>query len=189
MYCKNCGEQLNENQDICVKCGVVVGKGNSYCQNCGNPISADAEYCMNCGVKVHKTVASASTNANDAAPQVNTEALKSVQKRDLVKAIIFSILTCGIYQIYWFIVLTDDVNRISGQENDMSGLVSFLLDLVTCGIYGCVWAYFMGGKVDKITGAKDTYTPIIYLILEIFGFNIINLALIQDTVNKAVDNQ
>ena len=68
-------------------------------------------------------------------------------------------------------------------------IVSFLLNLVTCSIYGYIWAYFMGGKVDEITGAKNTYTSIIYLVLALFGFNIIILALMQDTVNKAVDNQ
>jgi len=189
MYCKNCGGQLNETQEICLACGVAVGKGNAYCQNCGNPVSADAEFCMNCGTRVHKAADSANKTADGTASNVNHEALKGIEKRDLVKAIIFSILTCGIYQIYWFIVLTDEINRVSGHENDIGGLVSFLLNLVTCSIYGYIWAYFMGGKVDEITGAKNTYTSIIYLVLALFGFNIINLALMQDTVNKAVDNQ
>ena len=26
MYCKNCGEEMNDNQAICLKCGVNVGK-------------------------------------------------------------------------------------------------------------------------------------------------------------------
>lgn len=185
MYCKNCGGQLNDTQEICLACGVAVGKGNAYCQNCGNAVGAEAEFCMNCGTRVRKPASS----VNEEAPKTNSEALKGIEKRDLVKAIIFSILTCGIYQIYWFIVLTDEVNRVSGHENDIGGLVSFLLNLITCGIYGYVWAYFMGGKVDEITGAKNTYTSIIYLVLALFGFNIINLALMQDTINKAVDNR
>lgn len=54
MYCKNCGEQMNDNQAICLKCGVKVGEGNRYCANCGQPIAENAEYCMNCGVAVKK---------------------------------------------------------------------------------------------------------------------------------------
>jgi len=54
MYCKNCGEQISENQAICVKCGVKVGNGNAFCANCGKPIDANAEVCMNCGVAVKK---------------------------------------------------------------------------------------------------------------------------------------
>lgn len=55
MFCKNCGESLNENQAICVKCGVKVGEGNAFCTNCGKEITPNAEVCMNCGVAVKKS--------------------------------------------------------------------------------------------------------------------------------------
>lgn len=54
MFCKNCGEQLNDNQAICVKCGVKVGDGNAFCANCGKEIDPNAAVCMNCGVAVKK---------------------------------------------------------------------------------------------------------------------------------------
>lgn len=54
MYCKNCGEQLNDNQAICVKCGVAVGNGNAYCPNCGQPTAPEAEFCVSCGVSLKK---------------------------------------------------------------------------------------------------------------------------------------
>ncbi|MBQ7034166.1 MAG: TM2 domain-containing protein [Clostridia bacterium] len=54
MFCKNCGEQLNDNQAICVKCGVKVGDGNAFCANCGKEIDPNATVCMNCGVAVKK---------------------------------------------------------------------------------------------------------------------------------------
>lgn len=56
MFCKNCGEQLNDNQAICVKCGVKVGDGNAFCYNCGKPVDANAEVCLNCGVALKKAV-------------------------------------------------------------------------------------------------------------------------------------
>ncbi len=52
MFCKNCGEQMNDNQAICLKCGVKTGDGTAYCQNCGNTLPAGAEYCIHCGVAV-----------------------------------------------------------------------------------------------------------------------------------------
>ena len=55
MYCKNCGEQMNDNQAICIKCGVKVGEGNAYCANCGKDIAPNAEVCLSCGVAVKKT--------------------------------------------------------------------------------------------------------------------------------------
>lgn len=50
MYCKNCGEIMNNSQAICVKCGVKVGEGNNYCANCGKQMTANADVCLNCGV-------------------------------------------------------------------------------------------------------------------------------------------
>lgn len=55
MYCKNCGEQMNDNQAVCVKCGVKTGAGNAFCANCGKEITPEADVCMNCGVAVKKT--------------------------------------------------------------------------------------------------------------------------------------
>ena len=49
MYCRNCGEKLNENQAVCLKCGVNVGDGNRYCASCGKAVNDNAEVCLNCG--------------------------------------------------------------------------------------------------------------------------------------------
>ncbi|MBQ6829895.1 MAG: TM2 domain-containing protein [Clostridia bacterium] len=54
MYCKNCGEAMNDNQAICLKCGVKVGDGNGFCANCGNALAPNADVCLNCGVAVKK---------------------------------------------------------------------------------------------------------------------------------------
>ena len=55
MYCKNCGEALEDNQAICVKCGVKVGDGNKYCPNCAAQTNPEQEVCLNCGVSLKKT--------------------------------------------------------------------------------------------------------------------------------------
>ena len=55
MFCKNCGEQMNDNQAICLKCGVKTGMGDAFCANCGNAVPPNAEVCMNCGVAIKKT--------------------------------------------------------------------------------------------------------------------------------------
>ena len=54
MYCKNCGEAMNDNQAICLKCGVKTGDGSAFCANCGQPLAPNAEVCMSCGVAVKK---------------------------------------------------------------------------------------------------------------------------------------
>lgn len=37
MYCKNCGNLMDDQAAFCVKCGVAKGMGNNYCQNCRTP--------------------------------------------------------------------------------------------------------------------------------------------------------
>ena len=54
MYCKNCGKEMNDNQAICLSCGVKTGDGNKFCYNCGNPVDENADVCLNCGVAVKK---------------------------------------------------------------------------------------------------------------------------------------
>lgn len=52
MYCRNCGGEMNDNQAICLKCGVAVGKGKAYCANCGGAVNENAAVCLSCGCKI-----------------------------------------------------------------------------------------------------------------------------------------
>lgn len=55
MYCKNCGQELSENQEVCLSCGYKKGNGNKYCANCGTAIKDPGqEICLNCGAKIEK---------------------------------------------------------------------------------------------------------------------------------------
>ena len=55
MFCKQCGEEMNENQAVCIKCGTKVGEGNKYCANCGKEVSPDTAVCLSCGVAIKNT--------------------------------------------------------------------------------------------------------------------------------------
>lgn len=57
MFCRNCGGEMNDNQAICLKCGVKTGEGNAYCSNCGAPVSPEAAVCLSCGVAIKKAAA------------------------------------------------------------------------------------------------------------------------------------
>ena len=113
-----------------------------------------------------------------------------IQRRSIAMCIILSLVTCGIYGIYWFVVLTDDANTLLPDNkglNNTSGGVAFLLSLVTCGIYGLYWAYKQGEKIDEAKTAREIMSSnsgIIYLLLTIFGFGIIAEALMQNELNS-----
>jgi hypothetical protein len=108
-----------------------------------------------------------------------------VQKRDIIIYIILSIITCGIFSIYWFVCLTDDVNTVAG-EADTSGGMALVLTIITCGIYGLYWAYRQGEKIDKAKQLRNLpagNSGILYLILYLFGA-LIAFALIQNELNN-----
>ena len=104
-----------------------------------------------------------------------------VKNRNIALCIILSLVTCGIYGLYWFVCLTDDTNTISG-EKGTSGVVALVLTIVTCGIYGL----YCGEKIDAAhqkNGEPSSNGGVLYLILFIFG-GIIAYALIQNEINK-----
>ena len=113
-----------------------------------------------------------------------------IKQRNIGICILLSIVTCGIYGLYWFVVLTDDINQESGETDATSGGMSLLLTIVTCNIYGWFWAYKMGEKVDIIknkNGVPSSNSGILYVLLQVFGLGIIAYALMQDTANKYVE--
>ena len=105
-------------------------------------------------------------------------------QRNIGVCILLTVVTCGIYGIYWMIKMNDEINYLAGEQGATSGGMVFLLTLVTCGIYGFYWFYKMGERVDRIKGSADSNSPVPYLILGIFGLGIVNYCLMQDTINK-----
>lgn len=111
--------------------------------------------------------------------------MRTVQQRNIALCIILSLVTCGIYGLYWFVCLTDDTNAVANEEGT-SGVMALVLTIVTCGIYGLYWAYKCGEKLDqsKVSrGLPASNGGVLYLILYIFG-GIIAYALIQNELNK-----
>ena len=83
-----------------------------------------------------------------------------MKQRSVGIAILLSIITCGIYGIYWLIMLNDETNYVSGHQQDgTSGGVVFLLTLVTCGIYGYYWCYKQGEKLNEAKMPTPTLFP------------------------------
>ena len=111
-----------------------------------------------------------------------------IQKRNIALAILFSILTCGIYGIYWFIKLNDDFNQLSDAYNRPSGALTFLFTLVTCGIYGLYWSYKIGADTEKMKNNENSFSALglIYLLLWLFGLGIVVYALVQSDINEMV---
>lgn len=142
------------------------------CPNCGQDYSGN--FCTNCGY-----------GAN-AQPAGNFQTV-TVEKRDIARCVIFSIITIGIYAFYWMYKLNTEVNVVSNEQNGTDSGMVILLTIVTIGIYGIYWAYKAGERVDRIhtmRGVPVGNNAVIYLICTLFGFSIVALALMQNELNQ-----
>ena len=152
-----------------------------------------AKYCSQCGAKLEEGATSCSKCEKESSKTNNVSVangpIGKIEKRDIVVAIILSFVTCGIYGIYWFICLTNDSNKASG-DYSVSGGLAFLLTLVTCGIYGWIWYYQMGKKMTQ-AGVNHGITiednSILYLILGLLGLGIVDYCLIQSDLNRIAE--
>lgn len=146
-----------------------------FCTNCGKELKEEAVFCEYCGSKVNDSI--------------NSTNRPMISKRDVAMAIILSIITCGLYGIYWFIVMTDESNNVSDEKTSSGGL-AFLYTLITCGIYRLYWNYKMGQKL-YLAGKKYNLpisdNSVLYLILAIFSLDIVNYCLIQSDLNRFAD--
>ena len=114
-----------------------------------------------------------------------------ITKRNLATCIILSIVTCGIYSLYWFIVVTDDAKNVSNDVEGASGGTALLLSIITCNIYGLYWAYKQGERLDNARYMRGMAgggnSNILFLLLQIFGLGIVNYIIMQDILNKISD--
>lgn len=162
---------------------------SKYCQHCGAELVPNARFCTTCGKSIEQVdepkleERKVEQNA-ERKPVMRKEPM--VSKRGIPLAIILSIVTCGIYTIYWQIKLTDEMNTLLNKPNATSGLMAFIYSVITCGIYFIYWLYKMGDNVDELKG-KSGDTGILYLVLGVLCLGIIPMALAQDAINDKAD--
>ena len=101
-------------------------------------------------------------------------------RRDVFLVIFYSIITCGIYSIYWFYTTTEELNQFDKNEPLQNYIVAILLSIVTCGIYGIYWMYKFYRKVDDVTGENNC---ILNLVLYLFFSGIVGMAIVQNSLN------
>lgn len=196
---------------VCPNCGKNCADGSKFCDGCGTPLAASQSnpqqgyqqpnnYYNNYQSNGYQNNNYQSNGYQNNGYQNNGYQNPQgggyrvpIKSRDIAVCIILSIVTCGIYGIYWLVCLVDDLNVASGRVGDTSGGMVVLLTIVTCGIYGMYWAYKAGEKIayvkQRSTGVTGGNDSVLYLILSIVGFSIVVYALLQSELNKVATLQ
>ncbi len=114
-----------------------------------------------------------------------------IEKRSIPLCIILSLVTCGIYGLYWMYKLTEDTHQAVGRRTTASGGMAVLYSIITCSIYLFYWQYKMGESIlaakEQRGIAADKNIPIIYLVLSLFGLALVSDALLQSALNDVAD--
>lgn len=107
--------------------------------------------------------------------------------KSIAEGIILTIITCGIYNLFWNWHQMEACNELTGRR-EFEPLHVLLLSLVTCGIYFVYYQYRMGGVIVELQRGKQwppfENLPILSLLLSLFGMSIIVDAIHQHELNK-----
>lgn len=112
--------------------------------------------------------------------------------KNIAEGIILTLITCGIYNIFWNWHQMETCNDLVGRKEFNPGAV-FLLSLVTCGLYFIYYQYCMGGVIVEIQRKRAVQAfenlPVLSLLLSLFGLSIIVDSIHQHELNKFFPQQ
>lgn len=119
------------------------------------------------------------------------------KNRNIVTSILLTLVTCGLYGIYWLACLADDLNAMEENREMPSGGMVVLLSLITCGLYQLYFMYMAGKRMYALYAQKNMYTSdnaIVYLLLVLGtcvmpGAYIVAYAILQNDINRYLDMQ
>lgn len=107
-----------------------------------------------------------------------------INKRNIGICILLSIITFGIYGIYWTYLLVKNTRSIQKNTDSCTGE---MLCLILVPFYSLYWWYTRGEKV-KIEFSEHNYNStgngVVYLVLAIFGLSIVSMAIMQNDFNS-----
>ena len=121
------------------------------------------------------------------------ESSMDIRERNVFWMAGLSILTFGIYALYWTYHLQKDTNRLLGFRSEPAPGTVVLLGIVTFGIYLVYWSWKQGIKFKLEAEGRGSNEardcPSLYLVLQVLTYFVgitwvIVLALMQDRLNQ-----
>jgi len=107
------------------------------------------------------------------------------ERREVVMSVVLSLVTCGIYGLYWIYKINEDLYRLSGEQGNP--VLDVVLCCVTCGVYPIYMSYKWGERCDNIR-RKYNQPPknqsTLLLILPFVGLIIVSCAIVQGDLNE-----
>ena len=108
----------------------------------------------------------------------------TLEKRNIGTCVLLSIVTCGIYGIYWAVKMLREAVQVKDETDD--GLAEILLGIFLCPV-GFYMAEKKFGEGCQAKGIAHEDRSILYLILGFVGLGIVDYIMLQSDLNKVAD--
>ena len=103
--------------------------------------------------------------------------------------LVLTILTCGIFNVYWNYRQMQACNELLGRK-EFDFWLWVLLSIITCFIYHIFYQYKMGQAIVEIQKLKNKNIfenlPVISVIVTVLGLSIVVDCIHQNEINKLV---
>jgi hypothetical protein len=103
--------------------------------------------------------------------------------RNIAVCLILSLVTCGIYNMYWQYAQMQSVNQMLNEER-YSFWRWFLFTMLTCGIYHVYHEYRLSTDIAKVLKREPSNEGLIAILLSLFGFSFVVDAIQQSQINE-----
>lgn len=112
-----------------------------------------------------------------------------VKEKSIGLCVVLSIVTCGIYGIYWLYTIAHDLNDLCESQNQEKGAepgLVVVLGIVTCGIYSLYYLWKAGKMVSSLTrsnGQHPSDDSIVLMVLALLQLSLVSYCILQSHIN------
>ncbi|MFN3603824.1 MAG: DUF4234 domain-containing protein [Leptonema sp. (in: bacteria)] len=122
---------------------------------------------------------------------------KTIEKRSPLLVIVFTLITCGLYTIYWYFKMYSELVRITNVTPTRNPFwLDFVFSILTCGL----WGFYVDYKISKqfqeirkkynLIGDDSSFLILLLDISSLFTFYflfILTCAIQQDEWNQILE--
>lgn len=105
----------------------------------------------------------------------------NIKQRNIVTAILLTLVTCGIYGIYWIICLTREAVSVKDSADSAVLEIVLMLFFPPIGMFLTEKKFAEGCQAQGITHKDNS---VLYLVLSFIGLGIVPLIMLQSDLNK-----
>lgn len=172
MICNNCGQEIADGSQYCEYCGQAVKTGYTENQQMYNTTENGGQYIN------QQQYGGQYINQQSPYPPMQARMLKT--NRGMLKTILLSLITCGIYALVFYSSLGEDINQIASRRDGKKTmhycLLLFIIAPLTCGIALFVWFHNISGRIGeeaRMRGIDTSFGASTFWLWEILGAIII----------------